>query len=50
MRSMPTLRWIGASATSICIVEQLGLAMIPRGRLRTCSGFTSDTTSGTSSS
>jgi hypothetical protein len=30
MRVMPTARWIGASATSICIVEQFGLAMMPR--------------------
>ncbi len=33
MRSMPTARWIGASATSICMVEQLGLAMMPRVRV-----------------
>src|SRR5690606_31962079 len=50
MRSMPTARWIGASATSICMVEQLGLAMIPRGRSRAASGLTSATTGGTSSS
>jgi hypothetical protein len=31
MRSMPAARWIGASATSICMVEQFGLAMMPRG-------------------
>src|SRR5688572_14384151 len=50
MRSMPTARWIGASATISCMVEQLGLAMIPRGRWRAASGLTSDTTSGTSAS
>src|SRR5690606_41482499 len=37
-------------STISCIVEQLGLAMMPRGRLRRVSGLTSATTSGTSSS
>src|SRR5690606_29163411 len=50
MRSMPTARWSGASATTICMVEQLGLAMIPRGRCAAASGLTSATTSGTSGS
>src|SRR4249919_270661 len=43
-------RWMGASATTNCMVEQLGLAMIPRGRCFAASGLTSLTTSGTSSS
>src|SRR5690606_15265688 len=50
MRSMPTARWMGPSATSICMVEQFGLAMMPRGRWRNAPGLTSATTSGTSSS
>ena len=45
---MPASRWRGASATTICIVEQLGLAMIPLWESR-ASGLTSLTTSGTSS-
>src|SRR5437868_2763040 len=48
MRSIPAASMIGLSATTICIVEQLGLATIP-----VCdsiaSGLTSETTSGTSS-
>jgi hypothetical protein len=28
-RSMPAACWIGLSGTTICIVEQLGLAMMP---------------------
>ena len=30
MRSMPTASWMGFSATTSWIVEQLGLAMMPR--------------------
>jgi hypothetical protein len=37
--------WIGLSATSICIVEQLGLAMMPLCE-SSAAGFTSGTTSG----
>jgi hypothetical protein len=50
IRSIRASRCSGASATISCMVEQLGLAMIPRGRWRTISGLTSLTTSGTSSS
>ena len=38
------------SATTIRIVVQLGFAIIPRGRFRASSGFTSGTTRGTFSS
>ena len=41
---------MAASATTICMVVQLGLAMMRRGALRASSGFTSGTTSGTSAS
>ena len=44
-RSIPTARWIGARATTICIVEQLGFAIRPRCLSRAC-GLTSATTSG----
>src|SRR3954452_176127 len=47
-RSMPTASRIGLSATTICMVEQLGLAMMPLCAV-IASGLTSDTTSGTSS-
>src|SRR5690606_38467528 len=39
---------MGARATTICMVEQFGLAMMPRGRCAAASGLTSATTSGTS--
>ena len=45
---MPAASWIGLSATTICIVEQLGLATMPRWP-SSASGLTSATTSGTSS-
>ena len=48
-RSIPAASWSGFSATTICIVEQFGFAMIPRCP-SSASGFTSLTTSGTSSS
>src|SRR6478736_5289695 len=48
MRSSPTERYRGPSATSICIAEQFGLATIPRWPSR-ASGLTPATTSGTSS-
>ena len=38
------------SATTICMVVQLGLAMMPRGRIFASAGLTSGTTRGTSSS
>ncbi len=41
---------MAASATTICIVVQLGLAMMRRGASKASSGLTSGTTSGTSSS
>ena len=41
---------IAFSATTICIVVQFGLAMIPRGRFNASSGFTSGTTKGMSAS
>ena len=47
-RSIPAARWIGASATTICIVVQFGLATIPLWP-SSASGLTSETTSGTSS-
>ena len=47
-RSMPAASRIGLSATTICIVEQLGLATMPWWP-SSASGFTSATTSGTSS-
>src|SRR3546814_434294 len=50
MRWMPAARCNGASATISCMVEQLGLAMMPRGRCFAASGLTSLTTSGTSAS
>ena len=40
----------GLSATTIWMVEQLGLAMMPLGRFAAASMFTSGTTSGTSGS
>src|SRR5215207_5180774 len=45
---MPACLRIGPSATTVCIVVQFGLATIPLWSSR-ASGFTSDTTSGTSS-
>ena len=48
-RSIPASSWRGLSATTICIVEQFGLAMIPLWP-SAASGLTSATTSGTSSS
>ena len=48
MRSMPTASRIGFSATTICIVEQFGLATMPWCE-SSASGLTSATTSGTSS-
>ena len=45
---MPAASCSGLSATTICMVEQFGLAMIPRWA-SSASGLTSDTTSGTSS-
>ena len=42
---MPICRWIGASATIICIVVQFGLAIRPECS-DAASGFTSATTSG----
>ena len=45
---MPAASRIGFSATTVCIVVQLGLATIPRWP-SSASGFTSATTSGTSS-
>ena len=48
-RSIPARRWIGASATISCIVEQFGLAISPWCR-SSASGLTSDTTSGISGS
>ena len=48
IRSIPAARWIGASATIACIVEQFGFAISPLCP-STASGFTSATTSGTSS-
>src|SRR3546814_9309490 len=50
MRWRPAARCSGASATISCMVEQLGLAMMPRGRCCADSGLTSLTTSGTSAS
>ena len=47
-RSMPTSRWIGASATTISIVVQFGLAIRPMWS-SAASGLTSETTRGTSS-
>ena len=47
-RSRP-VRWIGASATTSCIVEQLGLAISPWWPSSAC-GLTSETTSGISGS
>src|SRR6185437_14711475 len=46
----PYSRCSGAIATIIASVVQFALAMIPLGRLRTCSGLISGTTSGTSGS
>ena len=46
---MPAASCSGLSATTICIVEQFGLATIPRWP-SSASGLTSETTSGTSSS
>ena len=40
---------MGFSTTTIIIVVQLGLAIMPRGRFRASSAFTSGTTRGTSS-
>ena len=48
-RSIPTASRIGFSATTICIVEQLGLATIPW-CASSASGLTSGITSGTPSS
>ena len=48
-RSMPASSWSGLSATTICMVEQLGLATMPRWASRSC-GLTSETTRGTSGS
>ncbi len=45
---MPAASRIGFRATTICIVEQLGLATMPRWSFKS-SGLTSATTSGTSS-
>src|SRR4029453_15169114 len=45
---MPALRRIGPSATTVCMVVQFGLATMPLWP-SSASGFTSDTTSGTSS-
>ena len=45
---MPTASRIGLSATTICMVEQLGLATMPSWP-SSASGLTSATTSGTSS-
>jgi len=45
----PASTWRGHSAATACIVEQLGLAIIPL-CLGISSGFTSGTTSGTSGS
>ena len=45
---MPAASCSGLSATTICIVEQFGLATIPR-CASSASGLTSETTSGTSS-
>jgi hypothetical protein len=47
-RSIPASSYSGFSATTICIVEQLGLATIPLWPSRAF-GLTSETTSGTSS-
>src|SRR3954471_3863923 len=47
-RSMPACFRIGPSATTICMVVQLGFATMPLWA-SSASGFTSDTTSGTSS-
>ncbi len=47
-RSIPAASSIGLSATTICIVEQFGLATMPRWSARS-SGLTSETTSGTPS-
>ena len=49
IRSIPTARWIGPSATMSCMVEQFGLAIRPWWRSRAW-GLTSETTSGTSGS
>ena len=49
MRSMPTASRSAISGGMSCIVEQLGLAMIPSCQSRS-SGLTCDTTSGTSGS
>ena len=46
---MPAASWIGLSATISCIVEQLGLAMMPLWA-SSASGLTSETTSGISGS
>src|SRR4051812_37594368 len=45
---MPASSWMGLRATTICMVEQLGLATMPPWP-STASGLTSATTSGTSS-
>ena len=45
---MPAASWSGLSATTICIVEQFGLATIPLRASDSASGLTSETTSGTS--
>ena len=45
---MPAASWSGLSATTICMVEQLGLATMPR-CAASASGLTSGTTSGTCS-
>ena len=51
MRSMPAASCSGLSATSIWMVEQLGLAMMRRlVKSAIASGFTSGTTNGMSSS
>ena len=47
---MPAASCSGLSATTICIVEQFGLATIPLRMSASASGLTSETTSGTSSS
>src|SRR5215210_7676626 len=47
-RSIPARLRIGPSATTVCIVVQFGLATMPLWP-SSASGFTSDTTSGTSS-
>ena len=50
-RMIPAASWMGFSATTVWMVEQLGLAMMFFfGRSLSVSGFTSGTTSGTSGS